>query len=459
MIVGRHPPAHRPGTAPSGHVPERCMRRHRWRSGPPDRRRPCRGRRTRVGTPHRDPATGSGTLRLGAPKRQSSWAEAPDDPPPLWKAVRRERQARRLARGRRPQPRIRWCSSVSGSRTPRRRDAPRERDRARHQRTCTAGLRSATCCSGASTRAETSSTRTSRVARPDISRENPWAAFALSWKELDRQVCVTGEVERTSDAESDAYFASRPREARVRRVVVAPRAGCWIRATSLMARFVEFDAKYPGDDIPRPPFWGGYRIVPDTVEFWQARAYRLHEIGSATPTIRTSRRGGGWSDSRRSAAIVFAPMSIDELRARIAADMPQTIADLERLVRIPSKGYPGDDPAHVRAACAEGDARRPGLGRGRRRPAARARRRPPGRLRSDRRTGGFPDRSALRPSRRPTGRAARSVGFATLRARGPRRSPVRTRFGRRQVGSRDPRGGAARPQRRRSGDGEGVGRG
>jgi pyridoxamine 5'-phosphate oxidase len=106
--------------------------------------------------------------------------------------------------------------------------------------------------------------------------ENPSAAFALLWKELDRQVCVTGSVERTTDAESDAYFDSRPREARI---------GAWASRQSsvlpsrdeLMSRFIEFDAAYPGDDVPRPPFWGGYRITPDTVEFWQARAYRLHD--------------------------------------------------------------------------------------------------------------------------------------------------------------------------------------
>jgi pyridoxamine 5'-phosphate oxidase len=106
--------------------------------------------------------------------------------------------------------------------------------------------------------------------------ENPSAAFALLWKELDRQVCVTGSVEPTTDAESDAYYASRPREARI---------GAWASRQStvlssrdeLMSRFIEFDAKYPGDVVPRPPFWGGYRIVPDTVEFWQARAYRLHD--------------------------------------------------------------------------------------------------------------------------------------------------------------------------------------
>jgi pyridoxamine 5'-phosphate oxidase len=106
--------------------------------------------------------------------------------------------------------------------------------------------------------------------------ENPSASFALLWKELDRQVCVTGSVEPTTDAESDAYFAGRPREARI---------GAWASQQSivlssrdeLMSRFIEFDAKYPGEAVPRPPFWGGYRIAPDTVEFWQARAYRLHD--------------------------------------------------------------------------------------------------------------------------------------------------------------------------------------
>jgi pyridoxamine 5'-phosphate oxidase len=106
--------------------------------------------------------------------------------------------------------------------------------------------------------------------------ENPRAAFALLWKELDRQVSVTGDVERTTEDESDAYFATRPREARI---------GAWASRQSevlgsrneLMTRFMELDIEYPGEDIPRPAFWGGYRIVPDTVEFWQARAFRLHD--------------------------------------------------------------------------------------------------------------------------------------------------------------------------------------
>ena len=106
--------------------------------------------------------------------------------------------------------------------------------------------------------------------------DNPSAAFALLWKELDRQICVTGSVEQTTEAESDAYYASRPRDARI---------GAWASKQStvlsardeLMSRFTEFDAMYPGDDVPRPPFWGGYRIVPETIEFWQARAFRLHD--------------------------------------------------------------------------------------------------------------------------------------------------------------------------------------
>ena len=105
--------------------------------------------------------------------------------------------------------------------------------------------------------------------------ENPNAAFALLWKELDRQVCVTGSVERTSEEESDTYFASRPREAQV---------GAWASRQStvlesrdgLMTRFVEADAQHP-EQVPRPSFWGGFRIIPVTVEFWQARAFRLHD--------------------------------------------------------------------------------------------------------------------------------------------------------------------------------------
>ena len=89
--------------------------------------------------------------------------------------------------------------------------------------------------------------------------ENPWAAFTLLWRELDRQVGVRGSVESTSGEESDAYFATRPREAQI---------GTWASPQSdviddrgmLMARFEAADARFP-DVVPRPHNWGGYRIV------------------------------------------------------------------------------------------------------------------------------------------------------------------------------------------------------
>jgi len=106
--------------------------------------------------------------------------------------------------------------------------------------------------------------------------ENARAAFSMYWRELDRQISVTGDVEPVSDEESDAYFATRPREARL---------GAWASRQStelasreeLLERYASFDARYPGDDVPRPPFWGGYRIVPITVELWQGRLHRLHD--------------------------------------------------------------------------------------------------------------------------------------------------------------------------------------
>jgi pyridoxamine 5'-phosphate oxidase len=87
---------------------------------------------------------------------------------------------------------------------------------------------------------------------------------------------VKGAVQRTSVEESEACFATRPREARI---------GAWASRQStvietrdeLMQAFTEADERYPGDDIPLPPYWGGFRLVPDTVEFWHGRAYRLHD--------------------------------------------------------------------------------------------------------------------------------------------------------------------------------------
>jgi pyridoxamine 5'-phosphate oxidase len=106
--------------------------------------------------------------------------------------------------------------------------------------------------------------------------ENPRAAFSIYWRELDRQISVTGDVAKVSDEESAAYFATRPREARL---------GAWASRQShelgsreeLLERFAAFDAEYPDDAVPRPSFWGGYRIDPITVEFWHGRQHRLHD--------------------------------------------------------------------------------------------------------------------------------------------------------------------------------------
>jgi len=106
--------------------------------------------------------------------------------------------------------------------------------------------------------------------------ENPRAAIVFLWNELDRQVSVTGGVRRVDDHESDAYFATRPREAQI---------GAWASAQSsvlrdrheLEARVGDVSARFRDAPIPRPPHWGGYRLIPDVVEFWQGRPFRLHD--------------------------------------------------------------------------------------------------------------------------------------------------------------------------------------
>lgn len=121
--------------------------------------------------------------------------------------------------------------------------------------------------------------------------ENPRGALAIHWPILQRQVRVNGAVEKTSTEESRAYFDSRPRGSRI---------GAWASAQSsvlrgrseLERRFRETQERFSSGDVPLPEFWGGYRVIPETIEFWQGRANRLHD------RLRFTRDGDGWTIDR-----------------------------------------------------------------------------------------------------------------------------------------------------------------
>jgi pyridoxamine 5'-phosphate oxidase len=105
---------------------------------------------------------------------------------------------------------------------------------------------------------------------------NPHAALVFFWPELERQVRIEGEVERLSGAESDAYFQGRPRGSRLSAWASRQSEPVADRAT-LEQEMEEIARKYEGRNVPRPPFWGGLRLRPEAIEFWQGRPNRLHD--------------------------------------------------------------------------------------------------------------------------------------------------------------------------------------
>ena len=106
--------------------------------------------------------------------------------------------------------------------------------------------------------------------------ENPYAAAVFAWLPLERQVRLSGSTERVSRAETEAYFTTRPRGSQLAAWASAQSSVIASRA-ELEARVRESSARFAGQDVPAPPNWGGYRLRPDVVEFWQGRPDRLHD--------------------------------------------------------------------------------------------------------------------------------------------------------------------------------------
>lgn len=125
----------------------------------------------------------------------------------------------------------------------------------------------------------------------DDLRTNPRAALVLHWWELGHQVRVEGRVEEVSATESEAYWATRPRGSQIA-AWASPQSKALADRAELDARVTETAARFGDGNVPLPPFWGGYRVVPDAIELWEHRDDRLHE------RVRYVRDGSDWRGER-----------------------------------------------------------------------------------------------------------------------------------------------------------------
>jgi pyridoxamine 5'-phosphate oxidase len=122
--------------------------------------------------------------------------------------------------------------------------------------------------------------------------ENPSASLLFPWHALQRQVGVVGRTELVSDEENDAYFTQRPWGSRIG-AIASPQSQVIPSREDLEQRWAAFAAQHPeSSDVPRPPHWGGVRVIPETVEFWQGRRDRMHD------RLRFRRDGDGWVRER-----------------------------------------------------------------------------------------------------------------------------------------------------------------
>ena len=150
-------------------------------------------------------------------------------------------------------------------------------------------------------------------------KANPQAELCFYWGPLTRQVRITGPVERTTDAEADAYFATRPRLSQI---------GAWASQQSRPMRGGYFELeqacarvalRYPFGAVPRPPFWSGYRVVPERIEFWKQKPFRRHE---RVVYIREAGRNSGCLDP--SSGWYF---RAEPLRGQLAPSEPRSRPD------------------------------------------------------------------------------------------------------------------------------------